>query len=89
VTLRLELDDHALDALADKLAARLADRLDSNGGSPWLNAQQAADYLGCSVSRVRKLTMTGELPVHRDGARTLYRRDELDQFVLSGGAISP
>jgi excisionase family DNA binding protein len=88
MNLRLELDDAALDQLADKLAARLADRLGANG-SPWLGAQDAADYLGCSLSRVRKLTMTGELPVHRDGSRTLYRRDDLDGFILAGGAVSP
>jgi excisionase family DNA binding protein len=88
MTLELRLDDAALDALADKLAARLADRLGGNS-SPWLNAQDAASYLGCSLSRVRKLTMTGELPVHRDGSRTLYRRDDLDGFILAGGAVSP
>lgn len=89
VTLELRLDDDALDALADKLATRLADRLGIADSSPWLGAQSAADYLGCSLSRVRKLTMTGELPVHRDGSRTLYRRDDLDGFILAGGAVSP
>jgi excisionase family DNA binding protein len=86
--LRLTLDDAALDVLADRLAARLGAHF-GPGGSPWLNAQGAADYLGCSTSRVRKLTMTGELPVHRDGRRTLYRRDDLDGFIAGGGAVSP
>jgi excisionase family DNA binding protein len=57
--------------------------------SPWLTAVEAADYLRAPVSRVRKLTMTGELPAERDGRRVLYHRDRLDEFVLSGGAISP
>ena len=30
--------------------------------SPWMTAAEAAEYLRCPVSRVRKLTMTGELP---------------------------
>jgi excisionase family DNA binding protein len=58
-------------------------------GSPWLNAEEAADYLRCPPSRIRKLTMTNELPVERDGRRVLYHRDALDRFILNGGAISP
>lgn len=55
----------------------------------WMNAIEAAEYLRCPLSRVRKLTMTGELPVHRDGRRVLYRGEELDQYVRNGGATSP
>jgi excisionase family DNA binding protein len=57
--------------------------------SPWLTAPEAADYMRCPVSRIRKLTMTGELPVHRDGRSTKYRRDELDAFIYVGGAKTP
>lgn len=56
--------------------------------SPWLSATEAADYLRCPLSRVRKLTSTGELPHEHDGRRVLYRRDELDRFVCSGGAVT-
>jgi excisionase family DNA binding protein len=58
-------------------------------GSPWMSAREAADYLRCPVSRVRKLTMTGELPHEHDGRRVLYHRDRLDEFVQRGGATSP
>lgn len=57
--------------------------------SPWLTAPEAASYLGCSLSRVRKLTMVREVPHYKDGSRVLYHRDELDSFVRSGGAVSP
>src|SRR4051794_2016560 len=89
VSIRIELDDRALDALADRLAAKLALRAAPSGApaaTPWMSAQAAADYLGCSLSRVRKLTMLGDLPTHRDGARVLYRRDDLDGYIRSGGA---
>lgn len=56
--------------------------------SPWLSAASAAAYLDCPVSRIRKLTMTGDLPVHREGRRVLYRREDLDEFVRGGGAIT-
>jgi excisionase family DNA binding protein len=57
--------------------------------SPWMTAKEAAEYMRCPLSRVRKLTMTGELPHEHDGRRVLYRRDQLDEFIRAGGAISP
>jgi excisionase family DNA binding protein len=89
VPMRLELDDRVLDTLADRLADKLVARLAPLGtpaATPWMSAQAAADYIGCSLSRVRKLTMLGDLPTHRDGGRVLYRRDDLDAYIRSGGA---
>ena len=83
----LQFTDAELDALADLLAERVQARL--GAGSPWLRAPEAAAYLACPESRIRKLTMTGELPSHRDGRRVLYRREELDAFIRNGGAVSP
>jgi excisionase family DNA binding protein len=57
--------------------------------SPWMTAPEAADYLRCPLSRVRKLTMTTELPCEHDGRRVLYHRDALDAYLQAGGAISP
>jgi excisionase family DNA binding protein len=54
-----------------------------------MTAREAADYLRCPVSRVRKLTMTGELRHENDGRRVLYHRDRLDEFIRGGGATSP
>jgi excisionase family DNA binding protein len=72
---------HPADLAAIVSAVRVA--------SPWLTAEEAADYLRCPLSRIRKLTMTGDLACERDGRRVLYRREDLDTFVRSGGAISP
>lgn len=58
-------------------------------GTPWMNASEAADYLRCPISRVRKLTSTGELPHEHDGRRVLYHRDQLDAYIRNGGAVSP
>jgi excisionase family DNA binding protein len=64
----LHTDDLA--KLVDALRSR------SRSRSPWLTAPEAAYYVRCPVSRLRKLTMTRELPCHRDGRRTLFHRDE-------------
>jgi excisionase family DNA binding protein len=88
--LSLHLPEEALEHLAELVAAKVAERVGQNGtSSPWMTAVHAADYLGCSVSRVRTLTLTGELPHHRDGSRPLYHRDELDAYVRGGGAKCP
>jgi excisionase family DNA binding protein len=78
------------EAFADLVATRVASKIGApNPPSPWMTAAAAADYLGCSVSRIRTLTLTGELPHHRDGRRPMYHRDELDHYIRSGGASCP
>jgi excisionase family DNA binding protein len=75
---RLHPDD--IEAIARRLA-EFANRR----SSPWMSAEEAAIYLRCPLSRIRKLTMTCELPHERDGRRVLYHRDQLDQFIRAGG----
>jgi excisionase family DNA binding protein len=79
----LHLDDGDLERLAAAIARRLEGRLGA-GASPWLTAEQAAEYIGAPLSRIRQLTMGDEIPVHRDGRRVLYHRDELDRWLLDG-----
>lgn len=83
---RLALPDEVVDLIADRVAARLAEQLAPSPRSPWMTAEEAADYLRCPVSRVRKLTSQRDLPRHRDGARALYRREDLDAYISRGGA---
>jgi excisionase family DNA binding protein len=89
IELRLSVPDDLVDTIATAVVAKLAEGAAGVASSPWLNAQGVADYLGCSISRVRTLTMTGDLPVHRDGSKPLYHRDELDAYVRNGGAKCP
>jgi excisionase family DNA binding protein len=85
--LALPLAPEALDVIAERVADLLAQR--AAEPSPWMTAEQAATYLAAPVSRIRKLTMTGELPHAKDGRRVLYRREELDAFIRNGGARTP
>jgi excisionase family DNA binding protein len=85
----LSVPDDFVDAIATAVAAKLNGGTTGAPASPWLDAKRAADYLACSVSRVRTLTMTGDLPAHHDGRRPLYHRDELDAYVRGGGAKCP
>jgi excisionase family DNA binding protein len=80
-----------LAAMLDELVARFADRVaerllaglpeGSPPCSPWLDVTEAADYLRCGRKRVYDLVGQSRLPVHRDGSRLLFHRDELDGYL--------
>ena len=83
-TARIRLHPDDLEAIARQVVG-----LGGVSLSPWMTAAEAAAYLRCPVSRIRKLTAIRELPCHRDGRRVLYHRDELDDYIARGGATSP
>jgi excisionase family DNA binding protein len=84
-----ELDDDALDALAESLAPRLAARLGQVDPVPWLDVAAAAAYLTCPKSRIYALVSARRIPHHKDGSRVLFRYAELDDWVRRGGGKRP
>lgn len=77
-----ELDDAALDRLAELLAPRLQSRLGHNVEQDrWFNSQQAAEYLGCPRSRIHDLVQLGLLTPARDGRRLAFRKSDLDRYM--------
>ena len=48
-----------------------------------LTLAQAADYLGCSESLVRKLVATAGLPCDRLGVKYVFHADELDAWRVA------
>jgi excisionase family DNA binding protein len=85
-----QFDAEDLDRLRALLAvAEVEQPMAPKPTSPWLTAAEAASRMRCPLSRVRKLTMTRELPHERDGRRVLYHRGAVDDFIRCGGAKSP
>ncbi len=85
--MNFDLTDAELDRLAEKLAARLADKLGpSTEPSPYLSVPEAAAFLRCSRQRVDDLLTARRLQRFKDGRRTLIRRDELQRYVEDGSA---
>jgi excisionase family DNA binding protein len=84
------LEDLIADRVADRVAEILADRLPAAAApaSPWLNVDEAAEYLRCTRKRIYDLTGQSRVPVHRDGSRLLFRRDELDEYLLAGERVA-
>jgi len=77
-----ELDDDALDALADALFPRLAAKLGAHlGSTPWLSAADAARHLACSRGRLYDLVQLGKLEPRRDGRRLLFKLADLDAYL--------
>lgn len=84
----LRADERFIEALADLVAERVAERLERDradeGG--YLDVEAAARHLCTSRKRIHDLTSAGLLrPAGRDGRRPLYRRAGLDGYVEEGG----
>lgn len=82
-----ELDDEAFAALADRLVPILGPRI--KPPEPWLDVGKAAEHLACPRSRIYALVSAGRMPHQKDGSRLLFRREELDEWVRSGGERRP
>ena len=77
----IALSPEAVDAIVERVADLVLQRLDGKNGSPWLTRRAAADYLGLPLSRLEK---DRRIPCHRDGRRVLYHRAELDEYMRRG-----
>jgi hypothetical protein len=83
-----ELDDAALDELADRVAQRLSRQ--SARADGWLRgAKKIAAYIDAPESRVYALTSAGRIPIERDGSNLVARRADLDAWIRSGGGKRP
>ena len=81
MTLSVPLPDDFLELLADEVARRLPEC-----GREYLTAKEAAEYLRTTPSRLHKLSSSGRLRPRKEGARLLYVRSELDEWLDSGEA---
>ena len=49
---------------------------------PWINDQQAAEFLGVASKTVQRMARRGELPCRRMGKFYRYKKSVLDQWML-------
>lgn len=80
----LELDERGLTRLADLVADQLAERGVAEP-EPWLGVTEAAEYLACPMSRIYDLVAQRRVEFRKDGRRTLFRREWLDEALQRGG----
>lgn len=74
----VELPAELVAQIAEAVAERLAD---ATAPSPYLNTNEAAEYLRAPVSRMHDLRQRGELVPSLDGRRLLFKRVDLDAYL--------
>src|SRR5262245_60194026 len=79
--LRFEFTVEQIDAIAERVAERLAERDGRDNDDGWLDVKDAAAYLSCPRSRIYALVSADRIPHERDGSRLLFRRSELDAWL--------
>lgn len=55
----------------------------------WLSVDEIAAYLGIKRDTVYKWIAEKQMPAHRMGRLWKFRKDEVDEWVKSGGAAEP
>jgi len=61
-------------------------RLESVMEDRWLSVDEIAAYLGIKRDTVYKWISEKQMPAHRMGRLWKFRKDEVDEWVKSGGA---
>jgi excisionase family DNA binding protein len=90
--LQLELPEAVVDELVERVAERAAaivlKRLDSNdrSPSPYLSVDEAAQLLRSRRQRVYDLLSSGRLTRFKDGSRVLVSRDEIAAYLAGDAA---
>jgi excisionase family DNA binding protein len=75
----LPIPEEFLEAVARR-AAELV-QVEQVPRSPWLNTEQAAEYIAASTGRIHDLVSLRKITPRRDGRRLLFRREDLDHYL--------
>ena len=84
VEMQLAIPDELLDALAERVARRVASRLEQpQPTSPWLDVEGALGFLPFSRDQLYKLTSAKAIPFRkkRGGQGVLFHRGELEAWL--------
>jgi len=73
--------DTEIQALEHRISEHLLELLHDKLPSPWMNVDQAADYLAWSKKRLYNLVSKAEIPHRKQGNRLLFNRSELDRWL--------
>lgn len=79
----LSLPPALVEAIAEQVADRLAERM-TPPAEPYLDVEQAAEYLATKPKRIHELKEANKIPCLRDGRRLLFCREDLDEYVRRG-----
>jgi excisionase family DNA binding protein len=80
--LREDLAPDLIAGLRDDVQALFA----SASQDGWMDAEEAAVYVGCKVRRLQDLAGDGRIPHGHLGRRLVFKRSELDAWLRGSGA---
>lgn len=80
--LREDLVPDLIAGLRDDVLALFA----SEAQDGWMDAEEAAVYVGCKVRRLQDLAACGRIPHGHLGRRLVFKRSELDAWLRGSGA---
>jgi excisionase family DNA binding protein len=84
VRLTLDLPAEVIEAIAERAAAIVLQRLEQPAAeSPFMTVAEAADYARCKPQRIYDLLSSRRLTRHKDGARALIQRAELEGYLAA------
>ena len=77
------------DALVEAVAQRVVELLDeravlaAQSPEPWIGTAEAAAHVGCSRNRLWQLAAEGAIAHGRDRRSVVWRRSDLDAYLLA------
>jgi excisionase family DNA binding protein len=82
ITFEVTLSDETIETIAMRAAQIVLATLNTGtSGKPYLTVSEAAEYLRAKPQRVYDLLSSRRLTRHKDGARVLVSRSELDAYL--------
>ena len=81
VSFSISLPNEALEALAQRVAAIVLERVEHPSGRRWLTVDSAAEYLDRTPDAIRGLVKRGELTAYKPDGRLQLDRQELDRWM--------
>jgi excisionase family DNA binding protein len=81
VAVTATIADAEISALENRIMKQLLERFQGSVLSPWMNIDQAADYVAWPKKRLYNLVSQAEIPHRKQGNRLLFNRDELDRWL--------
>lgn len=79
----VSVPDELVELVAERAAALVRESAAPVSG--WLGVEQAAEYIGCPKSRIYRLVHLERIPHEHEGARLLFNRCEMDEWIRNGG----
>jgi excisionase family DNA binding protein len=81
VAVTATIADTEIRSLEERISTSLLERLQGDLVSPWMNIDQAAEYLAWPKKRLYNLVSKQEIPHRKHGNRLLFNRTELDRWL--------